>query len=74
MGRLSFLNQAQGKLEVKEALVPSESEFFFLFLLEGSNEERKKSSGTTRRNITDHPGTETQPTVDAILMHSGMKE
>lgn len=39
-----------------------------------SNEERKKSSGTTRRNITDHPGTETQPTVDAILMHSGMKE
>ncbi|KAK2351200.1 hypothetical protein QL285_097489 [Trifolium repens] len=35
LGRLSFLNQAQGKLEVKEALVPSESEFFFLFLLEG---------------------------------------
>lgn len=39
-----------------------------------SNKERKKSSGTTRRNITDHPGTETQPTVDAILMHYGMKE
>lgn len=30
----------------------------------------KKSSGTTRRNITDHPGTETQPTVDACNLNA----
>jgi len=32
--------------------------------------------GTTRQNIIDHPGpgTKTQSTVDANLMHSGMKE
>lgn len=31
-------------------------------------------SDSVQPDDTDHPGTETQPTVDAIFMHSGIKE
>lgn len=41
LDRLSFLNQAQGKLGVVEALVPSESEFF-LFHIHSTSYDNSK--------------------------------
>lgn len=44
--------------------------------LAGAGQARKETRVPVQPDeiITDNPGTETQPTVDAILMHSGMKE